>query len=218
MPAFVEMYSSEQREVLFREVIDHGRSAKDVLRAARAGELEGLSSADGATLGRMAYGYALQLVRDERQERTGVAGARKEPEPIARDIAARLLKRALKDADRIARDKPKEPMNTGDALGVLKVTREATALLRDLDGSNGKGNAAKTNGPAAPAQPRGLAAQLAAQPDPAADDAPIPSSDSGEHTTPRTHTPNNNTNSSNSGAVRSRAFTAPRGAVPSSVV
>jgi hypothetical protein len=205
MPAFAPTYSAAMREALFREAIDNAVSVREVLRRARAGELEDLSPADGAALGGMAYGYALQLVREERQDRGGISQARGQPVPIAREIATRLLKRALRDVERIERDKRKSPMNAREADDLLKVADRAAALIDRLDKMAGGDSTPDTASKRQPSKPRGLAAQLAAAQDTEQpDDNTIPS-DHGHHRTPRTQTPDRQTDNTSDGAVLSRA-------------
>jgi ribosomal protein S7 len=205
MPAFSPTYSEAMRDALFREAIDNAVPVREVLRRARAGELEELSPADGATLGGMAYGYALQLVREERQDRGGVSKARSEPAPLAREIASRLLKRALKDAERIARDKPKTTMNTGVARELLKVAEQATVLLKRLDELGRHDAPAGAASKRAPAKPRGLAAQLAAGDDTVHADERASEDQDREREAPRANEANGQTDDTGGGAVRLRA-------------
>lgn len=204
MPAFVERYSAKQRAVLFREAIDHARPVAQVLRAARAGELDGLEPAEQAELGAMGNGYACQLVRQERDERDAVANAAAAPDGLVRELAGLLLKRAERDIRRIASSTGK-PMDTGASLQLLKVMREANALLRaDAPTGNGAGDA-PTDAPAPePAAPRSLAARIAAQSEPAEDNAhETQSADTAR--APTINAPDRNTTDSSTRPVRAGA-------------
>lgn len=174
MPAFVATYSAEQRQALFRAVLGDGLNIKQALRAAAAGELPDLDAESQRQLGGMAYAYACQLVARERDERDGVQLARSMPDTVARDTATALLRRAQQDALKIARDRQKSTMDADAAAKVLRVSRDALALLDQLDARKQKGKTGLVSS-AEPKAPQTLASRIAAQTRTAASDIPTPS-------------------------------------------
>lgn len=205
MPAFVATYSSAQRAALFRAAIDQRMPVKAVLEAAAAGELPDLDAADQATLAGMAYGYALQLVRDEKLERGGVERARAQPDKIARDVAIRVLKRAERDIAEIERRARKRPMTIEESRktdAAVKRVRDSMALLRELEPKAKQATGEKTR---EPERPRSLASRIAAQSTTEARDDSTQPDAGGDNATPRTNATNDETNGRSGGPVRLRA-------------
>lgn len=202
MPNFVETYNAEMRAALFSAAIDRGLGVRGALRAAGAGELPDLEPASQAVLSRMAYGYAAELVRDERERRGVVRQVRDDVTELAHTMAARLAALADRELRLLEAAKVKLPVDTGRAHAAAKLMREALALARDAQ-APAKGNG-KTSGPAAasePARPRSVAAMIASD-DTAADDAQDHESASGDTSAPRTTTTTEPTHDRSAGAVR----------------
>ena len=83
MPAFAATYSRKQKQVLYREAIDNAQPIAAILRAARAGELDGLEPAEQASLGAISNAWAGTLVKEERMKRAGQTRTRRDPRPEA---------------------------------------------------------------------------------------------------------------------------------------
>lgn len=202
MPNFVETYNSEMRAALFAAAIDRGLGVKGALRGAGAGELPDLEPASQAVLSRMAYGYAAELVRDERERRGVVRQVRDDVTELAHTMAARLAALADRELKLLEATKAKAPVDTGRAHAAAKLMREALALARDAQ-APAKGNG-KTGAPAAasePARPRSVAAMIAGD-DAAADDAQHNERDSGDASATGNTTNTEPTHNSSAGAVR----------------
>ncbi len=202
MPAFAETYSAQQRDALFRGALDDHLGIRGVLRAAAAGELPELDAADQATLAKMTYGYACQLIRDEKHRRGMIQTVRKDTTISARDLVARLLALGDRELARLEHAKTKQPVDTGAALGAAKLIREALAIgkLLEQDASN-------TSAPAAEqAKPKTLAQRIAAHRGTEPDDLPA-TTDPGP--TRRDASPANETtttkNNTDAGPVRADA-------------
>lgn len=205
MPAYVEIYSADMRTALFHATIDREMSVQGALRAAAAGELEGLSTEDQRTLGGIAYAYACELVREEKLRRGAVKKVRDDAVEVAKQLAARLLALADREVQRIERGKLKDPVDTGRATAAAKLAREALALTRDAT-LEPKTAAKTTTDKTAPTQrPRTLAAVIAADSGPAADDDPQDNDARGESATPRDGANERKTNDESAGPVRSCA-------------
>lgn len=200
MPAYVEIYSADMRAALFRAVIDHGTDVRAALRAAAAGDLEHLAPDDQRTLAGMAYGYACELVRDERARRGNVQKVRADSTDAAHQLAARLLALADREVQRLETAKKREPVDTARGIAAAKMAREALALTRDA-ATEPKQPTSKQ--PTAPApRPTTLAAAIAAGESTATHNAPGSTSD---EATPATHTKTEHTHNQSHDAVRSRA-------------
>lgn len=199
MPAYVEIYSAAMRNTLFHAAIDRNMGVQAALRAAAAGELEHLGADDQRTLAGMAYGYACELVRDEKHRRGTIQKVRADSTDAALQLAARLLTLADREVARIENAKKREPIDTTRGIAAAKMAREALALARDAK------HEPKQPGkqPAAPT-PRAttLAATIAAGESTATNNAPDHASDD---TAPATHTTKENTHDTGNSAVRSRA-------------
>lgn len=202
MPAFVATYSAEQRQALFRAVLGDGLNIKQALRAASAGELPDLDAESQRQLGGMAYAYACQLVARERDERDGVQRARSMPESVARDTAVALLRRAQQDALKIARDRQKSTMDADAAAKTLRVSKDALALLDQLDARKGKGKAVSSE----PKRPQTIAQRIAAQARTAASDIPThPDASEEAGLTPRASDQDSEQDAAHGGPVRADA-------------
>lgn len=205
MPAFAETYSAAQRAALFHAAIDDKMPVRAVLDAAGRGELPGLDAADQRVLAGMAYGYACQLVRDEKLERGGVERVRAQPDKIARDIAIRVLKRAERDIAEIERRAGKRPLKLDESRQVehaQKRVRDAMALVRELDGTGKQATAEKTR---EPERPRSLVARIAAQSKTEAGDTHTPTDADASNAAARANTSNGETTGAGGGPVRLRA-------------
>lgn len=212
MPAYVEIYSADMRAALFRAVLDRGMDVRATLRAAAAGELEHLSADDQRTLAGMAYGYACELVRDERDRRGNVQKVRADTTDAALQLAARLLALADREVARIERAKAREPVDTARAAAAAKLAREALALARDA-AHEPKQPAAKQPGTAPAPRPTTLAAAIAAGESTATPNTPSNPSDSAT----ATHTTNDHTHDTSTSAVRLRAASSLRDSPASAV-
>lgn len=180
MPAFVEKYSPEMRAALYSAVLERGQTTRAALRAAAAGELPDLSAEDQAILAGIAYGYASELVADEKLRRAGNVRAKKDTDAVARGVAARLLGLADREARLLEAAPTRKPVDTGRAVGAAKLAREAVALVHLLD-AGPKTASAKTDAKGAEQRkPRSLAARIAAESNAEQDDAlPTPTADDG---------------------------------------
>lgn len=207
MPAFVEKFSENMRAALFRACIDNGQSVRAALRAAEAGELEGLSSEDQAVLASMAYGYAATLVKDERERRGEVAKVRADVAETAHEVAAELASIAKRETQRLARIKPKTPeesrAHSAACTAAGKVMSDALALARDASGKQ----SGKDSAPAAeqPKAPRSLVARIAAEADTEDGDAHTTPSDSGDNRAAATSETTEHTDNRGARPVRLRA-------------
>lgn len=206
MPAFVEKYSTAQREALFRAVIDQQIGVRASLRACAAGELPGLAPVDQKTLAGMAYGYACELVREERENRAGVQVARTAPDRIAQEIATRVLKRAQRDLIEIERKAGKRAMKADESAATdaaVKRARAAMALLRELGGlARGSG---KPSTPAA-ARSTSLAERIAGAQTTAQADHHTQEDIASASALATTEADDTLTNRSDAGSVRSSSF------------
>lgn len=133
MPAFASTYSPEMRAALFRGAIDDQLGVKGTLRAAADGELPDLSETDQTILSGMAYHYAAEIVRAERDRRGLIVKVAKDTAKAAHDIAARLIVLADQELTRLERTTKKTPVNTGAGTATAKMAREALALLTAAD-------------------------------------------------------------------------------------
>lgn len=180
MPAFVAHYSESAKQSLLRLVLGDGMAIAEVQRRAKAGDLPGVEPADVEQLARMSYNHACGLVRDERDERDGIQRDRAHPETVARETAVLLMRRARKDAERIANDTRKTPMDAGVAAQLVKVQRDCLALLGEVDKRRNGGK----EGPASssePKRPQTIAQRIAAQARTVAGDAPTHTEESGDN-------------------------------------
>lgn len=203
MPAYVEIYSAAMRAALFRAAIDRDMGVQAALRAAAAGELEHLGADDQRTLAGVAYGYACELVRDERARRGNVRKVRADSTDAALQLAARLLALADREVTRLETTKKREPVDTTRGIAAAKMAREALALARDAKHEPKQpGKAAAAPAPRATT----LAAAIAAGESTAPNNTPDSASDNGA---PATHTKTESTHNTTNGAVGSRADSSP---------
>lgn len=193
------------REALFHATIDGGMSVQAALRTAEAGQLAGLSKDDQATLARMAYPYACELVRDEKGRRGAVRKVHEDTTEAARKLAARILALADREIARIERKPLKEPVDTGRATAAAKMAREALAVVRDATSEPKTSSKQTQDKPAAAPRPRTLAGVIAAGDETANTDAHTEEDDGGESAAPRATQTNEQTDEMSDGAVRSRA-------------
>lgn len=218
MPNFVEVYNAKMRAALFTAAIDRGLGVKGALRAAGAGEMPDLEPASQAVLSKMAYAYAAELVRDERERRGAVRQVRDDVTERAHELAARLAALADREVRRLELARVKDPVDTGRALAAAKLMREALALARDAQ-APGKGNG-KTVAPAAasePARPRSVAAMIAGD-STVADDAQDNERDSGDTSATGNDATTDTSHNSSNGAVRGNvAARGVRGALQAAV-
>lgn len=205
MPAFSDVYSANMRAALFLAAIDGKRGVKGALADAAAGELAGLPVEEQAILAGMSYGYAAELVRDERERRADVRQVHDDVTEHAHKMAARLAALADREVRLLEATKTKEPVDTGRAHAAAKLMREALALARDAQApAKGNGKAPAAAAPTAPARPRSVAAMIASD-DTAADNAPHDDSDSGDSSAPRDNTTTDTPHDQSARAVRGDA-------------
>ncbi len=178
MPAFSAKYGPKVWEVLYAECIDNSRGLTDVLRAARAGELQGLDAAQQATMGAMGYGYASRKLKDERLLRQGLNRRRKDPGKVSRDLLARLVTRAELEVKHIERQ-GKGSMDTGQSLAIVELIRRAAIATRELNTTAPVPARGKTTS-SAPAGPATLAERIAAAAQAPEQDEPTTTADNGQ--------------------------------------
>jgi hypothetical protein len=205
MPAFVERYSAEMREALFRAVFDREISVRRALRTAAAGQLEDLTRADQATLGEMTYAYACELVRLERARRGAVDKLRQDASEVAKQLAARLLALADREVTRIECTKLKTPVDAGQAIAAAKMAREALALTRDATSEPKTSAKAPEHKDRGKQPPRTLAATIASTHEPEASNDDDSQDVGGDSAAPRAQEETNETNEQDDSSVRSRA-------------
>lgn len=182
MPAYTAKFSREQRKALFRAVLGENMSVRGALDAAAAGQLPELGVEQQRELATMNYSYACQLVNEERDNRDGVQRARSQPNSVTKDAAVALLRRAQKDALKIANAK-KPLMDADAAQKTLGVIEKAQRVLAGLEVKKAPAKpAAKTE----TSKPRGLAEQIARGSSAEPDDLPT------ETTTGEAHAPARN--------------------------
>ena len=210
MPAFTATYSQEARRALFRAVLVDGMTTKAALRAAAAGELPDLSAEDQADLARMGYSYACRLIKEEEHARDGVQRARSAPGTVTKDVATLLLRRAQKDAQKIA-NAQKGLMDADAALKVLRVTEACQKVLANLEPKR-NANAEKDNGPKAPLS---LAQRIAAGSNAEPDDNHTEPNADGSQATPTISDDDTQTDEANAGpALLNAASLGPPAAGP----
>lgn len=186
MPNFVERYNAKMREALFHAAIDRELGVKGALRAAGEGRLTRISADEQKILAGMAYGYAAELVRDERERRGSVFKVPDDIAQTARAVAAELCELARLETARLVHQrqrKPKEPVNTGLGVAAAKLMREALALSRDVDApvKHTPKASDETGKQKGPARPRTLAAVIAAEQKTAASERPQNHGDGGDN-------------------------------------
>jgi hypothetical protein len=204
MPNFVEKYSAEMRAALYTAVLEREQTLRATLRAAAAGELPDLGAEDQATLAGMAYGYAAQLVADERLRRAGNVRAKKDTDATARGVAARLLALADREARLLEAAPAKRPVDTGRAVGAAKLAREAVALVHALDAGPKTAPAKTDTKGAEQRKPRSLAARIAAESSAEQDDPNAPTHADGASGLDVTSPENDDETRTNAGPVRLR--------------
>lgn len=195
MPAFAPTYSPEMRAALFRGAIDDQLGVKGTLRAAADGELPDLSGTDQTILSGMAYHYAAEIVRAERDRRGLIVKVAKDTAKAAHDIAARLIVLADQELTRLERATKKTPVNTGAGTATAKMAREALALLTAADTLTANKGKQGIDTQDEPPKPLTLAARIARNADsnhddtdPTSDEPPSPGN-SNDQTNTHTDSP-----------------------------
>lgn len=211
MPAFVEVYSDRMRAALFRDVLDGRRPVTEALRRAREGALPDLDPADQTVLAGMNYGFAAQLVREERERRQIIPRAAGQVRELVHETALRLAHLADREARRLAVSKAKVPVDTGAGIGAGKLAREALAIIRDLEAPNAKGNGKPSaDGPETkPKRPLTLPEQIAAAQGPVASETTHPTTVEGEEAL-RAEAPTDNAPNRSAEPAHARAVLAAR--------
>jgi hypothetical protein len=158
MTHWVAKYTPEQRKAIVDAVIDGGLSAPKAVKAAKAGQLDGIAAFE------IPVTTARDLVWKEKQRRREHEEARaaaEDPRAAVQAIVAQLLG----EANGLLKTLRAGETNTAErweelrvaARAVREIEAAARAVHRDAAGNGGQGN-----GDAEPEQPAGLIERLAA--------------------------------------------------------
>lgn len=199
MPNFVERFSVDMKESLFRAAIDQRMGVRGALRAAKQGELEGLSAEHQEVLAGMTEGYAYDLVKTERDQRAGIVKLKTDTAESAREMSAAILALAKRDIQRMQREKAKIPVDTRQMRGLQAVIANAHSFTATLDAA---GKAPAKPEPEKPKKPMSFHERIAAQARTVQEDAHTEVDDDGDHELATANNAEANTNDGSTSAVR----------------